>query len=345
MGRSADVLETTQWVVRLIIDTISRREAEVRDGGTTSPSDDDRRKQEPQRGARQAKGDKCGSLSQGLQVWRVSVKATPKARPPSWPLRPPPSRAEMAPHGVFNVWPCLMSSGFYFLSSFHRTPGALGSDAAAETTLRPHYPLPEPRATYPGGTAGFPHVRLRAKFIDDYGEDPASFNMPSYMRPLRSRCRTPSTLTTIDAFTLKAKKKRNVWEEAMDEKAPPQFQSTVRPAARLSRREMAQLQEGWSSHKLRVDDLGAKDNDSPRTSAPSGASTDPRLTDTLFLTQLPRKDLPTTADGRLLRTVAISQLTSASPSTSLARDAPATAPAHKHSSRKIRIEATPVVLT
>lgn len=30
-----------------------------------------------------------------------------------------------------------------------------------------------------------PHVRLRAKFIDDYGEDPASFNMPSYMRPLR----------------------------------------------------------------------------------------------------------------------------------------------------------------
>lgn len=131
----------------------------------------------------------------------------------------------------------------------------------------------------------------------------------------------------------------------MDEKAPPQFQSTVRPAARLSRREMAQLQEGWSSHKLRVDDLGAKDNDSPRTSAPRAASTDPRLTDTLFLTQLPRKDLPTTADGRLLRTVAISQLTSASPSTSLARVAPATAPTHKHSSRKIRIEATPTVLT
>lgn len=162
------------------------------------------------------------------------------------------------------------------------------------------------------------------------------------MNTCRSRCRTPSTLTTIDAFTLKAKKKRNVWEEAMDEKAPPQFQSTVRPAARLSRREMAQLQEGWSSHKLRVDDLGVKDNDSPRTSAPR---TDPRLTDTLFLTQLPRKDLPTTADGRLLRTVAISQLTSASPSTSTARDAPATAPAHKHSSRKIRIESTPVVLT
>lgn len=74
-------------------------------------------------------------------------------------------------------------------------------------------------------------------------------NMPGYMKQLRSKTRTPSTLTTIDAFTVKAKKKRNVWEEAMDEKTAPQFTGTVRPYARLTKKEISELQLGHELHK------------------------------------------------------------------------------------------------
>lgn len=144
-----------------------------------------------------------------------------------------------------------------------------------------------------------PAVRRRAKLIEAYGEDPNTLTLPGYMRPLRSRCRTPSTLTTIDAFTLQTKKKRNVWEEAMDEKEPPVFRSTVRPAARLTRREAAQLQMGWSAHKPRLE---GKERD------PKDAATPRDPSDTPFVTQLPRRDLAITPDGRLLKSVVLSAL-------------------------------------
>ena len=76
-------------------------------------------------------------------------------------------------------------------------------------------------------------------------------NKPGYMKQLRSKTRTPSTLTTIDAFTVKAKKKRNVWEEAMDVKTAPQFTGTVRPYARLTKKEVTELQMGYEMHKPR----------------------------------------------------------------------------------------------
>lgn len=75
---------------------------------------------------------------------------------------------------------------------------------------------------------------------------------PHYMRQLRSKVRTPSTLMTIDAFTVKSKKKRNLWNETMDEKDGPEFQSTVRPYAKLSEKEKTDLQIGWSYHKPRL---------------------------------------------------------------------------------------------
>ena len=81
---------------------------------------------------------------------------------------------------------------------------------------------------------------------------------PSYMKQLRSKTRTPSTLTTIDSFIVKARKKKNVWEEAMDEKTAKQFTGTVRPYARLSRRETTELQLGYQMHKPKfVVDSGA----------------------------------------------------------------------------------------
>ena len=81
-------------------------------------------------------------------------------------------------------------------------------------------------------------------------------NISNFLSFSRTRCKTPSTLTTIDAFTLKTRKKRNVWEEAMDEKDPPTFACTVRPAARLTRREKAALAMGWDAHKPKVYNLG-----------------------------------------------------------------------------------------
>lgn len=74
-------------------------------------------------------------------------------------------------------------------------------------------------------------------------------NSPHYMKQLRSKMRTPSLLTTIDAFTIKSSKKKNVWEGVTDDKEPMKFQSTVRPYVRLTKREQSDLQVGWSFHK------------------------------------------------------------------------------------------------
>ncbi|OWF46835.1 uncharacterized protein LOC110455182 isoform X2 [Mizuhopecten yessoensis] len=76
---------------------------------------------------------------------------------------------------------------------------------------------------------------------------------PHYMRQLRTKARTPSTLMTIDAFTVKSKKKRNIWNKTMDEKDPPEFQSTVRPYSKLTEKEKTDLQIGWSYHKPRLE--------------------------------------------------------------------------------------------
>ena len=157
----------------------------------------------------------------------------------------------------------------------------------------------------------------------------------------RSRCRTPSTLTTIDAFTLKTKKKRNVWEEAMDEKDPPRFQCTVRPAARLTRRETAALHVGWDAHKPRVDQ-----DPKPEKKPPSPQNYITSASDTPFVTQLPRKELPTTEDGRLLRSVAFDQLAAHHPSPP--RSASAGSGRRRREEerrRKVAISETPIFIT
>ncbi|XP_052805695.1 uncharacterized protein LOC128235037 isoform X2 [Mya arenaria] len=82
---------------------------------------------------------------------------------------------------------------------------------------------------------------------------------PSYMRQLRSRARTPSTLTTIDAFTVKPRRKKNVWEDAAD--AKPEFQSTVRPYAKLTQREVSELQKGYEFHKPKLESAAQSDID------------------------------------------------------------------------------------
>ena len=95
------------------------------------------------------------------------------------------------------------------------------------------------------------YADLDTHFYPEFDEERE--NRPSYMRQLRSKAKTPSTLTTIDAFTVKSRRKKNVWEGAVDEKEPPTFKSTVRPFAKLTRREISDLQRGYEFHKPKLE--------------------------------------------------------------------------------------------
>ncbi|GFR82687.1 hypothetical protein ElyMa_004104900 [Elysia marginata] len=96
-------------------------------------------------------------------------------------------------------------------------------------------------------------VKTRAMLMRQHGIDPQVLMKPSYMRPLESHSHTPSTIITIDAFVAETKKKRNVWEMAMDEVDPTKFRSAARPYTRLNDRELQQLRVGHALHKPRPD--------------------------------------------------------------------------------------------
>ncbi|XP_062594654.1 uncharacterized protein LOC134256074 [Saccostrea cucullata] len=87
---------------------------------------------------------------------------------------------------------------------------------------------------------------------DEYNEHFENGKVPHYMHQLRSKQRTPSTLNTIDAFTVTNKKKKNIWEDAVDQNEAPVFHSTVRPCLQLTKREQTDLQMGWALHKPRL---------------------------------------------------------------------------------------------
>ncbi|RUS86838.1 hypothetical protein EGW08_005375 [Elysia chlorotica] len=96
-------------------------------------------------------------------------------------------------------------------------------------------------------------VQTRAMLMRQHGIDPNVLLKPSFMRPLESQHQAPSTLTTIDAFVAETRKKRNVWETAMDEVDPTKFRSAARPFNRLNDREIQQLRLGHALHKPRPD--------------------------------------------------------------------------------------------
>lgn len=109
-----------------------------------------------------------------------------------------------------------------------------------------------------------PGVVKRADIMMNYVGDedvPGDENKPRYMRQIRSKARTPSTLTTIDAFTVKQKKKQNIWEGAVGEPSERQFQSTVRPYTKLTRREKSDLQKGYEFHKPKLENSGLSNAD------------------------------------------------------------------------------------
>lgn len=88
---------------------------------------------------------------------------------------------------------------------------------------------------------------------NDYPEPEDEAQKPGYMKQIRSKARTPSTLTTIDAFVVKSRKKKNVWDGVLEDKEPKEFLSTVRPYAKLTNREKTDLQKGYEFHKPKLD--------------------------------------------------------------------------------------------
>lgn len=151
---------------------------------------------------------------------------------------------------------------------------------------------------------------LQDAFENEQGTNHDSPKLPGYMRPLRTGRRTPSSLITIEAFTLETKKKRNIWEEALTEKEEPRFKSSTMPAIRLSEQEVVQLQLGHMLHKptkesitrkrLQASQRSLSDRVQPKpgacklpevkeSSLPAEAEQD--NVSSVFITQLPQKGL------------------------------------------------------
>ncbi|XP_041376212.1 uncharacterized protein LOC121388781 [Gigantopelta aegis] len=157
----------------------------------------------------------------------------------------------------------------------------------------------------------------RTAFINAYGYDPQLARLPGYMFPMKSRSRTPTTFTTIDAFVVKQRRTRNVWERATEDKELPKFESTVRPCSRLTQREIQQLQQCRTYHKPKLQD--ERELRSPRFD-----------TNTPFISHLPRTTIPQTVDGRL----SVMALPSSSKSLFL-----------KEPGRSVRLNETPISVT
>ena len=121
--------------------------------------------------------------------------------------------------------------------------------------------------------------------MEKHGVDPVSISLPSYMRPLRTKSRTPSTLTTIEAYTLQTKKKKNVWEEAAEDPHNLKFKSMARPSAPLSPGEKKQLRMGYTLHKPTQESIQEKASRHKVSSRPRSTPGDLRSSSPVFITE------------------------------------------------------------
>ncbi|XP_012941711.1 uncharacterized protein LOC101861306 [Aplysia californica] len=142
-------------------------------------------------------------------------------------------------------------------------------------------------------------VKSRATVIKKRGIDPDVISMPSYMRPLKCHSRTPSTLTTIEAFTVETRRKKNMWEEAMEDKEDLKFKCTARPSARLTPHEIQQLKVGYTLHKPTQESIAESKLASEKTTRqksarrPKSSPGDARSTSPVFITELrPKSPTP-----------------------------------------------------
>ncbi len=86
--------------------------------------------------------------------------------------------------------------------------------------------------------------------LDKYDKTNFDDKTPNYMRPLERRAKTPSTFMTIDAFTVRQKRKVNVWEEKDKNLI---FHSVAPPSNPLNEEELHELQRAWQYHHPHYD--------------------------------------------------------------------------------------------
>ena len=114
-----------------------------------------------------------------------------------------------------------------------------------------------------------------------------------YMRPTRPHVKRASHISTIDAFSIRARRKLNTWQSPGEHR----ICSVVLPAARLSAQEMCFLQDGLARHQRLTLQGEARGRSAParrRRTAPSRAiypltrephpATDDRPHSPLFIT-------------------------------------------------------------
>ena len=70
-----------------------------------------------------------------------------------------------------------------------------------------------------------------------------------YMRPTQRRVRSSPVIPTIDAYSVKPRRKQNIWEEAMAATEKHNFHSTVIPSEPLTKEEKKELQRGFVLHQ------------------------------------------------------------------------------------------------
>lgn len=127
--------------------------------------------------------------------------------------------------------------------------------------------------------------------------DSETARMPHYMWPLQTRSNRPSMLTTIEAFTLKTRKKRNVWDEVLQEKETPKFKSATTPFTRLTADEVSELKFGHDLHKPRPDKLVMRRSQSGKEDSLSRP--DSNKVPSFFITQMSQKDLSSKSATKL----------------------------------------------
>lgn len=116
---------------------------------------------------------------------------------------------------------------------------------------------------------------------------------PGYMRPRRNArgAGTPSNLPSIDAFTVRAKKKVNLWEGRTHDESYVTFRSILMSSPPLSHLEKMDLEKGWKIHRpaSRLEELMRQrlDNklEEKRTMLRSLRPQRPESTRTVFITQ------------------------------------------------------------
>ena len=109
--------------------------------------------------------------------------------------------------------------------------------------------LPEPTIIVEKPPAPETMVRYYALIDDNPHHYTLLTKQPNYMKPLKSRVRTPVIRSTIEAFSAKPLRHINEWEKALKSNEKPRFYSAFNPSYRLTNNDVDELERGWKAHR------------------------------------------------------------------------------------------------